>query len=222
MHAKLSPLKYFLLTFASILFFAGNSFSQDDIKTMQINDSLTLGNLAMKSVGGGTQTIQKNMGKNGVVVIFSCNTCPFVVGNETFGGWEKTYNFVYKDAKEQGYGVILVNSNEAKRDGDDSFEKMEERAKGQGYLMPYLVDNNSDLANALGAKTTPHVFVFNTQNKLVYTGLIDNSVDSKRKEDKAYLVNALKELAANKAVTEASTPPRGCSIKRKSASTEKK
>ncbi len=222
MHAKLNPLKYFLLTFASFLFFIGSSFSQDDIKTMQINDSLTLGNLAMKSVGGGTQTIQKNMGKNGVVVIFSCNTCPFVVGSESFGGWEKTYNSVYKDAQAQGFGVVLINSNEAKREGDDSYEKMEERAKNQAYLMPYLVDSNSELANALGAKTTPHVFVFNTQNKLVYTGLIDNSVDSKRKEDKPYLINALKELAANKAVTEASTPQRGCSIKRKSIATEKK
>ena len=143
------------------------------------------------------------------------------MGSESFGGWEKTYNSVYKEAKEQGFGVVLVNANEAKRDGDDSFEKMEERAKAQGYQMPYLVDENSTLANALGAKTTPHVFVFNTENKLVYTGAIDNSVDSKRKEDKAYLINALKELAAKKAVSEASTPPRGCSIKRKSVSNKK-
>lgn len=221
MHIKLNSSKYFLLTFVSFLFLANSSFAQDDITTMQINDSLELGNLAMKNVGGGTQTIDQNMSKNGVVVIFSCNTCPFVVGSESFSGWEKTYNSVYKEAKEQGFGVVLVNANEAKRDGDDSFEKMEERAKAQGYQMPYLVDENSTLANALGAKTTPHVFVFNTENKLVYTGAIDNSVDSKRKEDKAYLINALKELAAKKAVSEASTPPRGCSIKRKSVSNKK-
>lgn len=222
MNIKSNSLKYFLLTFVSFLFIAGRSFAQDDIKTMQINDSLTLGDVAMKNVGGGTQTIQQNMGKNGVVVIFSCNTCPFVVGSESFAGWEKTYNNVYKEAKEQGYGVILVNSNEAKRGDDDSFEKMEERAKAQGYQMPYVVDENSALANALGAKTTPHVFVFNTQNKLVYTGAIDNSVDSKRKEDKPYLISALKELAAKKTVTEATTPPRGCSIKRKTVSSSKK
>lgn len=189
--------------------------AQQDTKTLAINESLTLGDVKMDGVDGKSLSVADNMGKNGVVVIFSCNTCPFVVGSESFGGWEKTYNDAYAQAKELGYGLILVNSNEAKRGDDDSMEKMKERAKEKGYEMPYLVDKDSQLADALGAKTTPHVFVFNTENKLVYTGAIDNSVDSKRKEDIPYLINALKELSAGKAVSEASTSPRGCSIKRK-------
>lgn len=213
-------MKHFLSTIAAFFVFVNMLTAQNDVQSMQLNDSLTLASYSMKSIDGSQQTIQGNTGKNGIVVIFSCNTCPFVVGSDNFGGWEKTYNSVYKEAKALGYNVILVNSNEAKRANDDSFEKMQERAKAQGYEMPYLVDENSKLADALGAKTTPHVFVFNSSNHLVYTGSIDNSVDSKRKKDEPYLINALTELAANKSVTTASTAPRGCSIKR--VSTEKK
>ncbi len=215
-------MKHFLSTIAAFFVFALAALAQNDVQSMQIDDSLTLASYGMKNIDGTQQTIQDNKGKNGIVVIFSCNTCPFVVGSDSFSGWEKSYNSVYKEAKALGYNVILVNSNEAKRTNDDSFEKMQERAKAQGYEMPYLVDENSKLADALGAKTTPHVFVFNSSNHLVYNGSIDNSVDSKRKKDEPYLVNALKELAANKPATVNSTPPRGCSIKRVSAPTDKK
>lgn len=215
-------MKHFLSTIVAFFVFANMLSAQNDVQSMALNDSLTLASYAMKNIDGSQQTIQGNQGKNGIVVIFSCNTCPFVVGNENFGGWEKSYNSIYNEAKALGYNVILVNSNEAKRSNDDSFEKMQERAKAQGYEMPYLVDENSKLADALGAKTTPHVFVFNSSNHLVYSGSIDDSVDSKRKKEEPYLLNALKELSANKSVTTSSTPPRGCSIKRVSAATDKK
>jgi len=208
-------MKGIFLTIVLVLGFSGVISAQDDIKTVEIGSVLSLGDVKMENTNGTTTSINDVKGKNGVVVIFSCNTCPFVVGSDSFGGWEKTYNEVAEKAKALGYGVILINSNEAKRDGDDSMEKMKERATQQGYTMPYVADVDSKLANVLGAKTTPHVFVFNTSNELVYSGMIDNSVDAKRKEDMPYLLNALTELNAGKKLTTSSTPPRGCSIKRK-------
>jgi protein-disulfide isomerase len=80
--------------------------------------------------------------------------------------------------------------------------------------MPYVVDQNSALANSFGAKTTPHVFLLNGEMELVYMGSIDNLWDKERKEDIPYLKTALKELASNKKIKKDSTPSKGCSIKR--------
>ena len=70
--------------------------------------------------------------ENGLIIIFSCNTCPFVIGNEDFEGWEKQYNDLYTKAIEKGIGLVLINSNEAKREGDDSFDEMKIHAKKAG------------------------------------------------------------------------------------------
>src|SRR5690606_32918158 len=97
---------------------------------------------------------------------------------------------------------------------DDSFEAMKAHAKNAGYKMPYLVDENSELADAYGAKTTPHVFVINAQNELVYKGSIDNLWDTKRLELEPYLYNVMDHLSTKKELKNNDTPPRGCSIKR--------
>jgi thioredoxin-related protein len=153
--------------------------------------------------------------EKGLLVIFSCNTCPFVVGTPDFPGWERQYNRLFEQATKQNIGFILVNSNEAKRGKEDSIEEMIKRAEDQGYKMPYLVDENSTLANAFGAKTTPHIFLFNGDLKLVYSGSIDNIWDNKRTEEIPYLANAMDGLSQGKKIKPSATPPKGCSIKRK-------
>jgi hypothetical protein len=62
-------------------------------------------------------------------------------------------------AEEQEFGFVLVNSNEAKSTGDDLFDEMKMRTKDMNYIMPYLVDEKVELANAFGAKTTPKIFL---------------------------------------------------------------
>ena len=153
--------------------------------------------------------------EKGLLVIFSCNTCPFVVGTPDFPGWERQYNRLFEQATKQNIGFVLVNSNEAKRGKEDSIEEMMKRAGDQGYKMPYLVDENSTLANAFGAKTTPHIFLFNGDLKLVYSGSIDNIWDNKRTEEIPYLANAMDALSQGKNIKPSATPPKGCSIKRK-------
>lgn len=185
--------------------------SGDDLK---IGKTMPLSEVKMTGVDGTESNLSSHIDENGVVVIFSCNTCPFVVGNDGFEGWEKQYNTLYRIAKERKIGFVLVNSNEAKRDGDDSLDEMIKHAKAESYLMPYLVDKDSKLANAFGAKTTPHVFVFNKKKELTYKGSIDNIWDSKRVETIPYLENAMSALIDKTELTENSTPPRGCSIKR--------
>lgn len=189
------------------------SFVKQDEK-FKLEDTAPLVDLKMKGTDSKDYSIKSASLKNGIIVMFSCNTCPFVVGNENFPGWQKDYNQLYDLAKEAEIGLILVNSNEAKRNGDDSFKAMKKHAKSNKYKMPYLVDSNSELANAFEAKTTPHVFILDSEFKLKYRGSIDNTWDSKRDKTINYLKNAIEELKNKQAITINLTEPRGCSIKR--------
>ena len=152
---------------------------------------ITIGQMAplvdysMISTSNEQITLRNTVKENGIIVIFSSNSCPFVVGfsDSTFPGWENQYNTIFDIAAAKKVSVLVVNSNEAKRLGEESMEKMIEHKKSKGYKMPYLLDKNSELANAFGAKTTPHVYFFNQELKLIYTGSIDNSFEDKRKKD---------------------------------------
>lgn len=196
---------------SAILFF---SFAGDKgPKSLKIGAKAPLTDVKMKNIDGSELSLNDVKLKNGLVVVFSCNTCPFVVGNDDFPGWEKDYNDLNKIAKANELGFILVNSNEAKREGEDSIDKMIEKAKKANYTMPYVVDVNSEMANAFGAKTTPHVYLFNSDMKLVFMGSIDNTWDSKRTSDEAYLQNAISQMSKGK-IEVSESDPRGCSIKR--------
>ena len=191
------------------------SFAQnEEIKTLPIGQPVPMTDYSMKSPDGKTMQLGTSAGEKGLLVVFSCNTCPFVVGSESFEGWEKQYNDLNKFANDHGFNMVLINSNEAKRGDDDSPEDMKKRASEKGYTMPYLIDKDSQLADAFGARTTPHVFLLNKKMELIYTGAIDNKVDGKRTSDDQYLKNAIEATASGKKIETNSTPPRGCSIKR--------
>ena len=184
-------------------------------KELKIGKKAPMTSEKLVNIDGETLTFDGLKKENGLIVIFSCNTCPFVVGNDDFEGWERQYNDLYEKAAEKNIGLVLVNSNEAKRDGDDSLEAMQQRAEKMGYKMPYLVDVDSKVADAYGAKTTPHVYVLNAKNVLIYKGSIDNIWDSKRTETVPYLYDVMEHLTNNTELKNDDTPPRGCSIKRK-------
>ena len=167
-----------------------------------------------KNANGPNTSLIQEVKKNGLIVVFSCNTCPFVVGSKYFPGWEKQYNDLYDTSMKNKIGFLLVNSNEAKRGGDDAFDKMETHAKKNKYKMAYLLDENSSLANELLAKTTPHVFFYNAQLELIYSGSIDNIWDGKRKKEQYYLKDAIRSHVSSKKIKPSATPPKGCSIKR--------
>jgi len=182
---------------------------------------MPLGDQQMLDVKTNSKIALKDYKKDkGLIVIFSCNTCPFVVGTPDFPGWERQYNELYDKATKSNIGFVLVNSNEKNRslgisEGVDSQNEMKKHADEKGYQMPYLLDENSILANAFEAKTTPHVYLFNGDLKLVYSGSIDNIWDNKRTVEIPYLINAMDALVQGKKIKPSATPPKGCSIKRK-------
>lgn len=182
---------------------------------LAIGESAPMSSSPLLGVDGMNHTLLDMKGDNGLLVIFSCNTCPFVVGNGTkTEGWEGRYNGLAELAESLNIGMVLVNSNEAKREGDDSFTEMKNHARDAEYAMPYVVDEGSKLANACGARTTPHVYLFDSNLQLVYRGSIDDNVNRADEVTEQYLEMAMTRMAEGKKIKTAETKAVGCSIKR--------
>lgn len=184
------------------------AFKLVEIISIPIGTSLPKADLKMNDVISGKEiNLQQCKKENGLLVIFSCNTCPFVIKHQQIMLEEA------KHAKDAKIGYVVINSNEGKRDGDDSFEAMKAYAKEQGYDFPYTIDKNSELADAFGASRTPEAFLFDKNLKLVYKGAYTDDSDPKN-ATKYYLKDAINEVKAGKAVTVSSAKSVGCTIKR--------
>ena len=181
---------------------------------LAIGTALPAADVKMKDVSGTELSLKEAAGKNGLLVIFSCNTCPFVVGADGSAGWEGRYPELAAFSKRMDVGMVLVNSNEAKRGAGDDMASMQDRFKSHKYGGHYVLDQNSAVADAFGAKTTPHVFLFNKDMKLAYKGAIDDNVANPSEVKEKWLHNAITNLVANKPIEPATTRNIGCSIKR--------
>lgn len=182
---------------------------------LAIGSKAPLADVMMMNVNGTQMSLNSAAGPNGLLVVFSCNTCPFVVGNgEKSDGWEGRYNETAVFAKENGVSMVLVNSNEAKRDNHDSMDAMKVHARENNYGMPYLLDANHQLADAFGALKTPHVYLFDSNMNLVYRGSIDDNVSDADAVSEHYVQDAITAVANGKPVATAETKAIGCSIKR--------
>lgn len=184
------------------------------IESINIGERAPLNDYKMKGVSGNEFSLKDLNQENGLLVIFSCNTCPFVIGNSNMNGWENRYNEIYEFCKLQKIGMVLVNSNEAKRSKGDSYNDMQLHSRTEKYDSPYVIDRNSKLADAFGASTTPHVFLFNKELNLVYKGAIDDNVNSKKEVKETWLKDAVESLGKGEKIILSETRNSGCSIKR--------
>ncbi len=191
---------------ASATFLGAWSFTTTN--EVEIGDLIPMMNYEMVDVSGESYHLRELHQENGVLVIFSCNTCPFVIQ------WEDRYNELFDLCDKNDIGMVLVNSNEAKRNGDDSLEEMQKKAKAEGYKMPYVLDASSELADAFGARTTPHIYLFDRDAKLAYRGLIDDNSADKDAVEHTYLADAINNMIAGETIDPAVTKSIGCSIKR--------
>jgi hypothetical protein len=202
-------------------FFLSFAILSASFMTAQTSETLNIGAVApasdvkMTDISGAQYSLAELKNSGGLLVVFSCNGCPFVVGSEGSEGWEGRYDDLREIAEANNIGMALINSNEAKRDKGDDIKSMKTRAEEHGFAKcKYLLDVNSTVANAFFARTTPHVYLFDGNMKLVYKGAIDDNVDDSKKVKEPYLKNAMENLASGKKIKPAETKPVGCSIKR--------
>ena len=174
---------------------------------LEIGSTMPLKDLELADISGKNMTLANAKGDAGTLVVFSCNTCPMVIL------WEDRYVSLANTYAQKGIGMIAVNSNAARFGGEDSLEEMLEHAKNNGYNFPYAQDPESELASAFGATKTPHIYLFNGDDKLVYRGAIDDNAKNAKKVDEPFLANAIDALLAGNPINPQTTKALGCSIK---------
>ena len=158
-------------------------------------------------LNGKNITLGDIKGAKGTLVIFSCNTCPWVLR------WEDRYVSIASRYLQKGIGMIAVNSNISRFKGEDSLKKMLKHAEKNNYNFPYAQDPKAKLAYAFGATKTPHVYLFDNQNTLVYRGAIDDNARDESNVEEAFLINALDQMLAGERITKSVSKALGCSIK---------
>ena len=205
MHHLMTKSSFFLSIFALVAF---TSISAQDIEQLPLGSTLPLGDVSMEDISGRNLTLNGVKGDNGLLVIFSCNTCPWVIK------WEDRYPVVQEIAAANDIGMILLNPNEDYRDKGDGMDDMILHAEKAGYDLPYVLDKNHRVADAFGASRTPHVYLFDSEDKLVYVGAIDDNANSAADVEEFYIKDAIEQLSAGQPITTASTKSIGCTIKR--------
>jgi thioredoxin-related protein len=163
----------------------------------------------MLDVSGKELSMKDALKGNGVLVMFSCNTCPYVIKNE-----ERISNLSDFTTKLD-FGMIVLNSNEAYRNGEDSYKSMQEFAIEKKLNCFYVVDKDYQVADAFGANRTPECFLFDKNMKLVYHGAIDDNATDAAAVKRNHLMEAMTEISQGKTVSIPDTKSVGCSIKRK-------
>ena len=174
---------------------------------LALNAPLPESGYKMKDVSGKEVSLGEAKTDKGLLVIFSCNTCPYV---KLSASRIKEYSDF---CLANGVGCIIVNSNEAQRAEDDSFDKMVAYYGEQKLKCYYTVDANSKLANAFGAMRTPQCFLFNAKG-LIYKGAIDDNVKDPAAVKEPFLKDALGALLKNSTPAKQETKSVGCTIKR--------
>ena len=142
-----------------------------------------------------------------LVVVFSCNHCPYVIG------CEDRMNRFYADYSPRGVAMIAINSNETEGHPGDSFENMQKRANEKNFRFAYVRDDTQEIARGYGALRTPHFYTFDQNRKLRYTGRMHDNPRTPGAEKTHELRDAVDALLSGEKVEVELTNPIGCNVK---------
>lgn len=179
------------------------------INDLQIGDKAPSTEVTMKNATNGKSTkLATEFTSKGLLVMFSCNTCPYVIKSQL-----RTKE-IMKYATENGVGMVIINSNETQRKGGESYAAMKKYAQEQGYIVPYLMDDGQAMADMFGATHTPEVYLFDANKQLVYRGAMEDNPTEPARSKFMYAHDAIANMLAHKPINPSRTRSMGCGIKR--------
>ncbi len=173
--------------------------------------TLALGQAApdfsLRATDGHTYSLADFKEARVLVVVFTCNHCPYVIGSDEITR-RTAERFV-----PHGVRVVAINANSANTHAEDSFDHMVERMNAHAFPWVYLHDPTQDTARAYGALRTPHFFVFDADRRLIYTGRGNDSPRDPSKMTVNDFDRALEDHLAGRPVRVPLTNPIGCNVK---------
>lgn len=161
----------------------------------------------LKNVDGKMVSLSDYKKGKGAIIVFTCNTCPYAVM------YEDRLNALQAKYAAKGWPIVAINPNSPEARPDDSFEKMQVRAKEKNFQFAYLFDDGQKVYPQFGATRTPHVFLVDNTLKVRYIGAIDNNAQDASAVTETYLEDAIAAIEAGENPEPATTKAIGCSIK---------
>ena len=162
----------------------------------------------LKGTDDKIHNLEDHLGKNGLLIMFICNHCPYV---------KAVIKDIVNDCKlmeKEGLKSIAIMSNDTKNYPEDSFENMITFSKKHGFTFPYLIDETQEIAKKYGAVCTPDFFAYNNKLELQYRGRIRELKDLKPvRSGESELFKAMKQISETGKGPENQIPSMGCNIK---------
>lgn len=198
-----------ILIFCSLIAILIMGFSEkNNLSSYSINDSVD--DFSLPNTEGTQVSLSDFSEEKGVIVIFTCNTCPYAVA------YEDRINDLHAKYASKGYPVLAINPNDPSVQPGDSLEEMKKRKSEKSFQFNYLLDVDQKVYPQFGATKTPHVFLLqNTDNKpqLKYIGAIDDNYKNASQVKEKFLENAIESLENNQQINPQETKAIGCTIK---------
>ncbi|MBE0639986.1 MAG: thioredoxin family protein [Bacteroidales bacterium] len=184
--------------------------------TSTMADGLKSGDAApgfkLQNVDGTYVSLDDYKDQKGVVVIFTCNHCPYAIA------YEDRIIGIHNKFAERGYPVVAINPNDPEVQPQDSFDLMQLRAEEKQFPFPYLFDEGQKVYPTYGATRTPHVYLLSNTDegfKVAYIGAIDDNYQEADKVEEKFLENAIIALMEGRTPETSETKAIGCTIKAK-------
>ncbi len=164
----------------------------------------------LKNVDGKMVSLANYSDAQGVIVVFTCNHCPYAKA------YESRIIALHKAFAPKGYPVVAINPNDPVAYPEDSFDNMVKRAKEKSYPFAYIFDETQEIAKTYGATRTPHIFLLKknaNKHEVAYIGALDDNSESADAVKEKYVETAITSLVAGKTPAVTMTKAVGCGIK---------
>jgi peroxiredoxin len=177
------------------------------LESIQVPLGTKMPKFILRDPEGVIHTSDYETGKKGLLVVFTCNHCPYAKAV-----WPRIIR-LGRYAMELEINIVAINPNINPQYPEDAPGEMRKKIKEWDIPFPYLIDDTQKIAHAFDAQCTPDIYLFDAGQKLVYHGRVDDNWKEESKVTKEELKEAITALAEGRPIAEKQIPSIGCSIK---------